>query len=357
MIKLSNIGASNYAKHEAWPAIAAFNDYHESIKELINLSGQELGEKLNQLQKTDVSKCCELIMNALCTIYSIYFRYSDSPFTDELDEYTFLELMRLKIYLEKEMINKIFSNIESAPLESYSSVQACYEYLAKYSSENLGKTHVFFDFVSEEMTYNQMREFLFNEVIRNEIVDDEIALMIPGLQHAMKQVIVSNLWDECGQGKIDNFHTTWLRRLLNSIDAKDEIKHYRKIRPWFTACTSNSFNSLLTSPAGLYAAYGHFLITESWVPLHFSKIIQGMNRLGMTNKNTQIYFTAHINIDKYHATEIIHGILNQNPSLTFYQLRNLVRGACQAVVAGKVMYDHLLNYFNNPPTQGVELPL
>ncbi|VVM20018.1 hypothetical protein BSPWISOXPB_5494 [uncultured Gammaproteobacteria bacterium] len=50
------------------------------------------------------------------------------------------------------------------------------------------------------MTKNEWVEFLLLETIRNEVVDDEVAMMIPGLQHSMKQVMSSNLWDECGNG-------------------------------------------------------------------------------------------------------------------------------------------------------------
>jgi hypothetical protein len=90
------------------------------------------------------------------------------------------------------------------------------------------------------------------------------------------QVMSSNLWDECGNGNIDNFHTTWLRRLLKSLNKDNDIIEYRKTKPWFTSITSNSLNSLLTTVGGVYRAYGHFLITESWVAPHFTKMLIGM---------------------------------------------------------------------------------
>jgi hypothetical protein len=72
-------------------------------------------------------------------------------------------------------------------------------------------------------------KFLLLETIRNEVVDDEVAMMIPSLQHSMKQVMSSNLWDECGNGNIDNFHTTSNTILAGpGLNTKGNIKPKNK---------------------------------------------------------------------------------------------------------------------------------
>ena len=195
------------------------------------------------------------------------------------------------------------------------------------------------------MTNEQWREFLLLEVIRNEVVDDEVAMMVPGLQHAMKQVISSNLWDECGNGNIDNFHTTWLRMLVSSLGSCEDVIKYRKTKPWFSSITSNSFNYLLTTPGKGLVAYGHFFITESWVAEHFTKMLFGMNRVGLISKNTQIYFSSHKIIDKFHTIEILTGMRNMQPRLSHSELVEIVNGAHQAIAAGTLMYNHLIDYF------------
>ncbi|VVH59981.1 hypothetical protein BSPWISOX_3043 [uncultured Gammaproteobacteria bacterium] len=229
---------------------------------------------------------------------------------------------------------------------SYNSVDLCCDFLEDLTNHNKGLNHSFFDYTESKMTKNEWVEFLLLETIRNEVVDDEVAMMIPGLQHSMKQVMSSNLWDECGNGNIDNFHTTWLRRLLKSLNKDNDIIEYRKTKPWFTSITSNSLNSLLTTVGGVYRAYGHFLITESWVAPHFTKMLIGMENVGLTSKDTQLYFIAHKTIDPFHAAEMLSGIRKMKPQLEKKELKEIVSGACQAVAAGSVMYDELEKYFN-----------
>jgi hypothetical protein len=43
---------------------------------------------------------------------------------------------------------------------------------------------------------------------------------------------------------------------------------------------------LLTTVGGVYRAYGHFLITASWVAPHFTKMLIGMENVGLTSKDT-----------------------------------------------------------------------
>ncbi|XCI75825.1 MAG: iron-containing redox enzyme family protein [Flavobacteriales bacterium] len=55
------------------------------------------------------------------------------------------------------------------------------------------------------------------DVCRNEVDDDEVDFMISGLRGNMKQSIVANLWDECGNGNLKKCYTYWLRRLMNHL--------------------------------------------------------------------------------------------------------------------------------------------
>ncbi|WP_423907225.1 iron-containing redox enzyme family protein [Candidatus Spongiihabitans sp.] len=163
----------------------------------------------------------------------------------------------------------------------------------------------------------------------------------------MKQVISSNLWDECGHGNLDNFHTTWLRRLLNSLGDTESIVNYRNRKPWFASLTSNSFNYLLTSPGKVLSAYGHFLVTESWAEPHFTKMLNGMDRVGLVDDDIQIYFTAHKTIDPFHTAEILMGIKNMQPALSSTGLKEIVDGVQQAIAAGTLMYNSLYAHFSN----------
>ena len=162
----------------------------------------------------------------------------------------------------------------------------------------------------------------------------------------MKQVMTSNLWDECGNGSIDGFHTTWLRMLINKLNANDEIKEYRKLAPWFISLTSNSLNSLLTNPWKVFYSYGHFLITESWVNPHFKRQIKGLDRVGYLENDILIYFTKHIELDPLHTKEMLKGIEKMSPNLSKQEINAILFGAHQAIQSGTIMYNYLNKYFN-----------
>jgi hypothetical protein len=72
----------------------------------------------------------------------------------------------------------------------------------------------------------------------------------------------------------------------------------------------------------------------------------GMENVGLTSKDTQIYFIAHKTIDPFHAAEMLSGIRKMKPQLEKKELKEIVSGAYQAVAAGSVMYDELEKYFN-----------
>jgi hypothetical protein len=74
-----------------------------------------------------------------------------------------------------------------------------------------------FDFIETKASKEAIIEFIRLEVLRKEVVDNEVALIVVGLQDNMKKVMVSNLWDECGNENLNKFHTYWLRQLINIL--------------------------------------------------------------------------------------------------------------------------------------------
>lgn len=346
MLKMSNIGESQYDRNNYWPIVPKFKEFSKDMTMLLNMPNNKLKEYFTAIHQQNFEQYSKLVIDSLTTIYSCYFCYKDSPLINNtnVSNELYFSLIKLKLILEDEMINKIIKPKEVS-CDTISTLETCCEYLATYIKQNVAVNHQLFDFIAEESTFEQMQEFLLIEVIRNEVVDDEIAMMIPGLQHAMKQVIASNLWDECGNGVIDNFHTSWLYQLVDATDSWDKIIKYRENKPWFTALIGNSFNSLLTNKVRKFQSYGHFLTTEAWAEPHFAKIIRGMNRLGIDDKKVHIYFTMHLKIDPYHTNEMLIAIAKNKPVLISNQLYDIVRGVHQAVAAGEMMYSILLDYF------------
>ena len=53
----------------------------------------------------------------------------------------------------------------------------------------------------------------------------------------------------------------------------------------------------------------------------------------------------HLKIDPYHTNEMLIAIAKNKPALNSNQLCDIVKGVHQAVAAGEMMYNILLDYF------------
>ncbi|MCP2727600.1 iron-containing redox enzyme family protein [Symplocastrum sp. BBK-W-15] len=143
------------------------------------------------------------------------------------------------------------------------------------------------------------------------------------------------------------FHTYWLRMLLEQTNTWKQFISYRETAPWFGKLTSNTFNLLLTRPGYKFAAYGQFTISESWVLPHFSRILEGMKRVGLDCKNNTIYFEKHLTIDPYHTRDLLDALACQEPKLSQAEINQVLFGTQMAIVAAKAQYDRMIIYLSS----------
>jgi len=285
------------------------------------------------------------VHDSLGFIYAYVYGYADSPCWLRSDVDLETDLLTAKLLLEREMIERW---LEPCPVAAIPDQRAAADHLRELAGGNPGVLHPLFDYLRDDVSREAMIEFLRLEVCRNEVVDDEVALLVCGLQGNMKKVMVSNLWDECGNGQLAQFHTYWLRRLLEGLSDWDALQEYRATRkPWFSTLTSNSLNSLLTRPGYKLRAYGHFLITEGWVEAHFERILAGLERVGLNQGDVAVYFQAHFKIDPHHTEEMLEGIEFQIPALSPEEAAEVVQGAHQAVAAGVAQYERVLRHLQS----------
>ena len=327
-----------------WPLVNSFNQFDTKILNFLNDSKEEKRLTLARVAQNPESYGA-FINNHLGTIYGYCYGYPDSPCYLNSDIDLEISIQEAKLILESSFIYE-WLEIPEAPF--FTNQKDAVNHLKKLAMNNSGVSHELFDFIEIEASKEAILEFLRLEVLRNEIVDDEVALIVVGLQGNMKKVMVSNLWDECGNGNITKFHTYWLRQLIDSLLDWNNFLRYRSDKqPWFSKISSNSFNSLLCRPQYKFRAYGHFLITEAWVEPHFIKILNGLERVGLTKSDIQIYFSAHTKIDPHHTKEIITAIEYQNPTLTLEEIKEIVIGAYQAIEANLQQYKRVFNYLKS----------
>lgn len=345
MIKVDSIrGDCPDLQFHEWPPVPEFNAFSAEMRDFLH-GDTETRTRMLQALRNDSEVHGKFIHESLGTIYAYVYGYPDSPCYLRSDLSLETRLLGAKLVLEEEMINFW---LPVQPIPGITSQEDAASYLREYAATNPGVHDELFDFLRTDVKREGMAEFLQLEVCRNEVVDDEVALLVCGLQGNMKKVMASNLSDECGNGALNRFHTYWLRRLLERQDDWKGLVDYRKSRkPWFSAITSNTFNALLTRPGYKFRAYGCFLATEAWVEPHFDCILDGLARLELDHEDIAVYFHAHKNIDPHHTQEILEALVHQTPALKPNEVSEVLLGAHLAVAAGTAQYRRILKHLRH----------
>jgi hypothetical protein len=329
-------------QRHAWPPVNAFERIPDGFRDFIMLEPARQVAVLEQVRNDD-EEYGRTLHSYLDVVSSYVFGYEDSACYGRLDDELETRLHAAKILLERELLERW---LRAAPVpEHIVDQRQAHDYLIELSRDNASLVHPLFGYLRTTAGPKALQVFLRNEATRNEVVDDEVAMLLAGLQGPMKLAIASNLWDECGRGRLESFHTYWLRRLIEKTDDWEGLRRYRRTeRPWFTQITTNVFNIFLTRPGVRLMAYGWFLINESWVEPHFADILAGLARVGIDDDDIAIYFKAHRTIDPMHTAELSGALAVQHPPLAARQVALVLGGAHAAVAATTAQYDRMLGY-------------
>jgi hypothetical protein len=326
-----------------WPPVEAHPGANPELENFIHTPADEQKQRLVEL-RANPERHSRVLHDYLGCLYSDTFGYRDSPVAAVVDDRTELARFGARLQLENELFGHWF---EPEPLPPVRDQVYVADYLDELAADNPGVDHPLFAYLRDDASREQIELFLQCDLIRNEIVDDEVALLVVGLQGMQKAVAAANLWDECGRGRLENFHTYWLRRLLEASDGWQRLHEYRRRHPWFAKITSNLNAALLTRPGRKQMAYGTFLVFESWVEPHFRAILEGMGRVGLTSDDLTIYFAAHVAIDPRHSRELSDALRVQEPQLGERDLHDLTYGAHLAVNAGVRQFDRMLAHLSS----------
>lgn len=325
-----------------FPPVAPFEGLPDELAAFVRADSRAREEHLAAL-RGDAEAHGRFLHEALGEIYPNVFGYRDSPCAETADDDLEVAMFSARVGLEREYLDHW---LPFPDVPDFDDQHEAADHLDELAETNPGVHHRLFDYLAAEAPIEHLEMFLRGETIRNEIVDDEVALLTVGLQGTQKAVVAANLWDECGRGKLENFHTFWLRRLIDASPGGWEgFSEYRTGHPWFAKITSNTNAMLLSRPAYVQQAYGCFLVFESWVAPHFRNLLAAMDRLGIDEDDRRIYFAAHVAVDPRHAQELADGVRFQRPALTPPEIRRAVQGAHLAAEAGRLQYDHWLSHF------------
>jgi hypothetical protein len=325
-----------------WPPVTPYAGDSPDFAAFLRASGSEQQRHLAAL-RAEPEEYGRVLHGYLAALYADSFGYPDSPVATVTDDETELTRFGARLRLERELFEHWLA---PDPVPRPDDQAAMADHLDELAAHNPGVDHPLFDFLRDHATRTQMERFLQCDMIRNEVVDDEVALLVVGLQGMQKAVAAANLWDECGRGRLENFHTYWLRRLLEDSAGWASLAAFRPAQPWFSKITSNLFTALLTRASRKQMAYGCFLVFESWVEPHFRAILEGMRRVGLSSEDQTIYFAAHIAIDPRHSRELSDALRVQRPALDADRLHDIGYGAHLAAHAGARQFDRMLTYLS-----------
>lgn len=332
-----------------WPPVATFDELPADLRDFLAATADEKQARMSAL-RGDYEAHGGMLNKFLGIIYAYVYSYKDSPCYLRSDPKLEVELLKAKIVLEEELIH---AWLPPNPIPVIDSQEALVSYLQNFVVSNPGVYHEFWDYIRNSASKEAMAEFLRLVLCRNEVVDDECALLVCGLQGNMKKVMTSNLWDECGNGALTRFHTYWLRRMLEQTNDWESLPAYRRAnkKPWASGILSNVFNVLLTRPGYKLRAYGFFVTTESWVEPHFVRILDGLKRVGLDHEDIAVYFLAHITIDPQHSRELLDAVLYQTPRLTANEISEILHGAHHAMAAALCQYRSVMAYLRSIDAQ------
>lgn len=327
-------------QHYPWPPVNPADALPPDLCAFLTLDLPQQRQTLAALRRTPAQHG-RMLHEGLATCFSARYGYADSPCFQRLDAALEVQLMQAELALGDELLCQ---GLDPMPIPQIATQAEAAAYLHTLAQHNPGVTHPLFDYLATAAARPALETMLLLETLRNEVVDDEVARLAIGLQGLMKAVAASNLWDECGHGKPVGFHTYWLRRLLAHRNAWDALAAYRARAPWFTRIASNTFNVLLWRPTYVYRKYGFFLITESWVAPHFSRLLAGLQRVGLAQQDVTVYFEAHLTIDPHHGAELLTGLSQHAPALGPWEIDEVLRGAHLAIAAYVMQCDAVLPY-------------
>lgn len=210
--------------------------------------------------------------------------------------------------------------IESAPAEG----RAFLSWLKGIARGHRVFKHPYYvDFINHHAQESELRTYVIQESLVDGRFDDFLAMMQVGTAGAAKMEIANNFWDEMGNGKPEEVHTTLFGKIYEVFDIRED-----ELEGAMTASDllSGNLAVLLCRYRHLYPeAVGYLGMTEWLAPDRFTNVVRAWERLGLPDAGI-VYHRLHITIDSKHAAGWFHNVVV--PACTSDYMRNgIARGS------------------------------
>lgn len=203
--------------------------------------------------------------------------------------------------------------------------------------------HPIFDYLMHDASLEELKKFAYSESIMNLEFFDYLALAVIGVSDQAKVEIMSNLWDETGQGRVEKFHTVLFQNFLNDLGITYDRKQILESMSWEGVAGINLFNYFSIYSFNKTKYFGMLAATEMLDPPHYNKLINGITRIFSSNNIDHSYYTEHELVDVGHASGWLNHVVIPELLRKPYKTQDFWLGFYMRLDSTKKYYDQLLN--------------
>lgn len=207
--------------------------------------------------------------------------------------------------------------------------------------------HKLFEFLRQDASLEEIKTFILSDSVLNLEFFDYLALSIIGVTDLVRAEIISNLWDEAGQGCIQKFHTTKFSQVLSSLGLQYNRKHIIQNMSWEGLAGINLFSYLSLYPFNKTKLFGFLAATEMLDPPHYHQLIQGLLRVNKNNKINMDYYVEHESIDIEHANGWLNNVILPILLMQPDKIQDFWLGFYLRLDSAQRYYDRMFDQFMN----------
>ncbi|MBL4898072.1 MAG: iron-containing redox enzyme family protein [Colwellia sp.] len=198
-------------------------------------------------------------------------------------------------------------------------------WLRKQIHEHRVYSHPIYEpFLTEQATRENLKYFFAQETTLDPKFDDCLALMQVGTAGVTKMEIAHNYWDEMGNGKPEEVHTTLFKHLIDELEITPA--YISETLSTLSKSSGNLSAGVCFEREHFYKAIGYFGVSEYLAPSRFKKILIGFKRLGFSDR-ANIYHDLHISVDTGHAQGWFNNVVAPLVTESEAAAKEITRGA------------------------------
>ncbi|MCX7569218.1 iron-containing redox enzyme family protein [Tumebacillus sp. DT12] len=162
--------------------------------------------------------------------------------------------------------------------------------------------HPLYEYLENDATFEEMREFMSEEITVDTRFDDLVAFAQVGTDGTIKMELAENYWDEMGNGKMEEVHTVMFNHLLEELNLtnQDTLLNLMEGASWEALACGNALLNNVLYRKNVYKALGSLGALEMMSPKRFDRLVGGYKRLGLSEQ-AAMYHSLHVAIDTRHG--------------------------------------------------------